>query len=113
MRAIFEAQRAAFLRAETPTLDERRADLNKLSAAIGRDSDRLADAISADFGSRSRYETELAELYPVRAAIRHASRHLGRWMRPNTVTVGLELMPAAARIFYQPVGVAGIISPWN
>ena len=113
MRAIFDTQRAAFLRAGAPSLRERRADLTKLNDAIGRNSGRIADAISADFGNRSRYETELVELYPAQSAIRHTLRHLARWMRPRRIAVGLDLMPAGARILYQPVGVVGIISPWN
>ncbi len=113
MRAILDAQRAAFLRAGAPTLEERRADLAKLAAAIRQNAARLAAAISADFGNRSPYETEIAEVFPTLASIRHAVRHLPDWMQPKRVPVGLELLPAAARILHQPVGVVGIISPWN
>jgi len=113
MRGIFDAQRAAFLRAGPPPLQERRAALKRLAEAIGRGTDHLAAAISADFGNRSRHETELGEVVPAQSAIRHTLRHLGRWMRPKRVSVGLELMPAGARILHQPVGVVGIISPWN
>jgi coniferyl-aldehyde dehydrogenase len=113
MRAIFEAQRAAFLRAGAPSLQQRRADLTKLGDAIKQSAGRLAEAISADFGNRSRHETALGEIMPVQSAIRHTLRHLPGWMRPKRVSVGLELMPAGARILYQPVGVVGIISPWN
>jgi coniferyl-aldehyde dehydrogenase len=113
MRDIFDAQRAAFLRAGAPSLQERRADLTILSRAIGRNVGRLAEAISADFGNRSRHETELGEIVPVQSTIRHTLRHLAGWMRPKRVSVGLELLPATARILYQPVGVVGIISPWN
>jgi coniferyl-aldehyde dehydrogenase len=113
MRAIFDAQRQAFLRAGAPSLHERREDLKKLADAIGRSRERLMAAISADFGHRSRHETELGELFPAQSAIRHTLAHLARWMRPKRVAVGLELLPAGARIHYQPVGVVGIISPWN
>lgn len=113
MRAIFDAQRAAFLRAGMPSLQERRADLKKLGDAIGRGSDRLAAAISADFGNRSRHETALAEMFAVRSAIRHTLRHLPGWMRPKRVAVGIELMPSSSYILHQPVGAVGIISPWN
>src|ERR1700733_8807834 len=113
MRGLFDAQRAAFLQREAPSLQERRADLKKLADAIGRIGDRLEAAISADFGNRSRHETKLGEVFPAPSAIRHTLRHLAGWMRPKRVAVGLELMPASARILYQPVGVVGIISPWN
>jgi coniferyl-aldehyde dehydrogenase len=113
MRAIFDAQRAAFLHAGAPSHEERRADLTKLSDAIGRSVGRLAAAISADFGNRSPYETEIGEAFPAQSTIRYTLRHLAHWMQPKQVSVGLELMPAGARILYQPVGVVGIISPWN
>jgi coniferyl-aldehyde dehydrogenase len=113
MRGILEAQRAAFLRTGAPSLDERLADLAKLGHAVNHSLDGLDKAIAADFGTRSRYETELAEVFPALSAIRHTSRHLARWMRPKRVAVDLEFMPAGARILYQPVGVVGIISPWN
>ena len=96
MRATFDAQRAAFLRAGAPSLQERRADLKRLAGAIGRGGERLAAVISADFGHRSRHETEIGEIFPVQSAIRHTLRHLARWMRPKRVAVGLELMPARA-----------------
>jgi coniferyl-aldehyde dehydrogenase len=113
MRATLDAQRTAFLRAGPPSPEERRADLIKLRDAVRQKTGQLAEAISADFGNRSRHETELAEVFPLLAAIRHTLSHLRRWMKPKRVPVGLELMPASARILYQPVGVVGIISPWN
>jgi coniferyl-aldehyde dehydrogenase len=113
MRAILERQRAAFLKDGPPSLAERRADLARLKAVIGENSERIAQAIAADFGNRSRHETLLAEIFTTLSGIRHASRNLAKWMRPKRVSVGIEFMPASARILYQPVGVVGIISPWN
>jgi coniferyl-aldehyde dehydrogenase len=111
LRALFDCQREAFLRDGTPSLAQRRADLAKLAHAIRNNAERIADVISADFGNRSAGETLLAEVWTTVTAIRHTSRHLGRWMKPRRATVGLELMPARARILCQPLGVVGIISP--
>lgn len=111
--ATLARQREAFLAVGAPTLDERRRDLTVLRDAVRRDAERLAAVISADFGNRSREETLLAEVFPVLAGLRHTQEHLARWMRPRRVPVGIELRPARARILYQPVGVVGIISPWN
>lgn len=113
LRAIFNAQRAAFRRADAPTLHERRANLKRLGVAIRENAGALASAISADFGIRSRHETEIGEVLPVLTAIRHARRRVRDWMRPKPVPVPPELLPGRARILYQPVGVVGIISPWN
>src|SRR5713226_3015665 len=113
MQEILARQREAFLKAGPPTLQERRADLRRLRRAIKNNAERIALEISGDFGNRSRYETLLADVWPTLAAIRHAIRHLPRWTAPKRVSVGLEFMPARARILHQPVGVVGIISPWN
>ena len=78
-----------------------------------RKRSRLHPSFSADFGNRSRYETLLADIWPVVTSARETLKHLARWMKPKSVGVGLELMPGKARILYQPVGVVGIISPWN
>lgn len=113
LRDTLERQRAAFLKEGPPSLSDRRADLARLKAAMKENARRIADVISADFGNRSTHETLLAEVFTTLSAIRHASRHLAQWMRPKRVSVGFEFWPGRARIFYQPVGVVGIISPWN
>ena len=113
MRVTLERQREAFLAAGAPSLSERRADLARLKAAIRDKAEPIAQAISADFGNRSRHESLLAEVFTTLAGIRHTAGHLARWMRPKRVPVGLELRPGRARILYQPLGVVGIISPWN
>src|SRR3984957_7481132 len=113
MRATFDAQRSAFAREGAPTLQQRLSDLAKLRDAVEKNAGRLAAAISADFGNSWRHETEIDEVLPVLAAIRHTRQHLRNWMQPKHVAVSPELLPGRARILYQPVGVVGIISPWN
>jgi len=113
LSAILERQREAFLRDGPPSLERRRADLAKLKQAVKDSAGRIADVISADFGSRSRHESLLAEVLVVCASIRHALRHLPSWMRPKRVPVSLEFKPGRGRILSQPVGVVGIIGPWN
>ncbi len=111
--AILARQREAFLRNGAPSLEARRADLAKLKQAIKENTVRIAEVISSDFGNRSTHESRFAEIWTTLAGIRHTSSHLGKWMKPKRVSVSLELMPGQARIIYQPVGVVGIISPWN
>ena len=111
--AIFARQREAFLRIGAPSLEARRADLAKLKQAVKKNAGRIAEVISSDFGNRSAHESRMAEIWTTLAGIRHTSRHLAKWMKPKRVSVSLELKPAQARIIYQPVGVVGIISPWN
>jgi coniferyl-aldehyde dehydrogenase len=110
---ILSAQRRAGLRAGAPDITERRADIEKIRDAVRQQAPEIAAAISADFGHRSRHETMVADIWPVLASARYTLKHLASWMKPKRISAGMELMPGRARILYQPVGVVGIISPWN
>ena len=110
---ILSRLREAFLRAGPPDLAERKEDIQKLRDAVKKEAEEIASVISQDFGNRSRHETLLADVWPVLTSARETLKHLASWMKPKSVGVGLELLPGRARILYQPVGVVGIISPWN
>ena len=111
--ALFAAQRAAFAAEPYPTLAVRRDRLDRLAAMVNEGEAEIVAAVAADFGTRSAQETRLAELFMIHAGIRHARRHLADWMRPRRVSTPLYLWPGRSRIVRQPVGVVGVISPWN
>ena len=110
---LFDAQRAAFARERYPSLSVRRDRLARLKRLVTAHEARFVAAIDRDFGGRSSHETRLAELYVVAAEIAEAHKRLARWMRPQRVATPIHLKPARARIERQPVGVVGVISPWN
>jgi coniferyl-aldehyde dehydrogenase len=110
---LFQAQKQSFAEAGTPGATRRHALLERLEKALLSYRAEIAQAISEDFGHRSSDETELLELVPSIKAIRHAKGHLVRWMRPERRRVVLTMQPAKAWVEYQPLGVIGIISPWN
>ncbi|KAB0611881.1 coniferyl aldehyde dehydrogenase [Castellaniella defragrans] len=113
LEAAFLRQKAAYAADPLPPARQRRQWLDALRALLRREQGALAAAIARDFGNRSVDETLLAEVMPCLHGIRHARRHLGRWMKPERRRVGLAFQPAAARVMYQPLGVIGIIAPWN
>jgi coniferyl-aldehyde dehydrogenase len=96
-----------------PTLELRLDRLARLRAVVAENEARFEQAISADFGHRSPVETAIAETLLVLGEIRHAARHLKKWMAPRRVATALQFMPAKNRLIPQPVGVVGIIAPWN
>jgi coniferyl-aldehyde dehydrogenase len=110
---LFALQRAAFARERYPDLRMRLDRLSRLKALVKENEARFAAAVDNDFGDRSEHETRLAELYIVAAEITDAQASLARWMRNERVVTPLHLQPGRARIERQPLGVAGIISPWN
>ncbi|HZC86683.1 MAG TPA: coniferyl aldehyde dehydrogenase [Steroidobacteraceae bacterium] len=114
LQAALELQRRACAGNPVPSYAERRADLAALRRFIIENREALIEAVNRDYGSRSRHETLFAELVPVLDGIRHARRHLRKWMRPQRRGIDLLLFPGARnRVVPQPLGVVGVIVPWN
>jgi len=114
LQHTLELQRQAYLAHPVPTLAERRADLRTLQRFVREHQDALCEAISADYGHRSRHESLLAEIVPSVDGIDHVIRHLRSWMRPQRRGVDLRsFLGARNRVIPQPLGVVGVIVPWN
>ncbi|MPQ65543.1 MULTISPECIES: coniferyl aldehyde dehydrogenase [Pseudomonas] len=109
----FQAQRQAYAAHPMPPAEQRRQWLDSLRQLLSDERQALIDAISQDFGNRSADETLLGELMPSLHGIQHARRHLKGWMKPSRRRVGLAFQPASAKVVYQPLGVVGVIVPWN
>lgn len=113
LAARFEIQRQAFARESDPSLQVRLSSLDRLLALLDTHEDAIVRAIDADFHGRSAHETRLAELFVVRTGIRHARSHLKQWMRNRRVPTALHFRPGYNRLAPQPLGVVGVVSPWN
>lgn len=72
---------------------------------------QLSAAISADFGHRSGYQSLLADIASTISALKFAAEHVEQWMQPEIVAAPADGMQTW--IEQQPLGVVGIISPWN
>jgi coniferyl-aldehyde dehydrogenase len=91
----------------------RENQLDNLEIMLSDNQELLAKAISADFGYRSASETQFAELFPSFTGISYAKKHGKRWMKAQRVSISALYMPAHNEILPQPLGVVGIMVPWN
>ncbi|NVZ28717.1 coniferyl aldehyde dehydrogenase [Pseudomonas gingeri] len=113
LQRLFQVQRQAYAAHPMPPAEQRRQWLDSLRQLLSDERQALVEAISHDFGNRSADETLLAELMPSLHALHYARRHLKGWMKPARRKVGLAFQPASAKVVYQPLGVVGVIVPWN
>ena len=111
--ALLDSQKAASRAHPYPSAVERRDHLDRLLKAMLARKEDFARAIHVDFGGRSRTEILYSEVYVSANSIRYARRHLREWMRSRKRPVAWPLQPGRAYVLPQPVGVVGIISPWN
>lgn len=113
LAAQLAAQQAANLAEGAPDRNLRRDRLGRIGAMVRANRDAIIAAIDGDFGGRAREETLLGEIFTTLSCVRHARKNLGRWMRPRARALDLAFKPARAKLMPLPLGVVGIISPWN
>lgn len=113
LQNLFNAQRRAFVANPMPPAGQRQQWLKALRDLLSDERQALIYAISQDFSHRSADETLFAELMPSLHGIHYASKHLKGWMKPSRRAVGIAFQPASAKVIYQPLGVVGVIVPWN
>lgn len=113
MSSVFDAMRAASRHDQTPPWDIRADRLRRLRQLVKSHHDAIAAAISADFTNRPPQETALLEVFPSLAGIDDALRHGRRWMRERRARTGLWFLPGRSRLMPQPLGVVGVVVPWN
>ena len=114
LRNDFERQRAAHLAAPTPDHKQRREDLKSLKRMLTEHREAIVQAINRDYGNRSRHETLFAEIITVADSVNDALRRLKSWMKVQRRHVDVTMFPGARnRVIPQPLGVVGLIVPWN
>jgi len=112
--ASLTLQRQAYFDDPTPDFQQRKQDLLNLKKMLCENSDAIVEAISKDYGNRSKHESMFAEILVTLDGINFALKKLKRWMRVQSRAIDTTMYPGARnRVIPQPLGVVGVIVPWN
>jgi coniferyl-aldehyde dehydrogenase len=115
MLEVLKGQRAAYLAEGAVSAATRRDRLSRGIDVLLRHQERLIEALDSDFSCRARQVTLLTDVATSVAPLKHAMKHLEKWMRGErrSTMFPINLLGGRSRVEYQPLGVVGVISPWN
>ncbi|MGN5237323.1 aldehyde dehydrogenase family protein [Rhodococcus sp. SJ-3] len=110
---ILELQRSAFLADGFPSARTRRGRIDRLVALMVDNADEFVGALIRDFGSKSRTGTMSMEIVGIIGALEHTRAHVAKWMRTTPLMRAARAVGLRAEVVPSPLGVVGIIGPWN
>jgi len=115
MRQVLVKQREAALNEGHVSADVRIDRLRRGLACVSKYQQQFVEALNTDFGCRPRELSLLADVAGSVMPMQHALKHLRQWMKPQRrkTVFPLNLLGGRCQIEFQPLGVVGIISPWN
>jgi coniferyl-aldehyde dehydrogenase len=115
LQATLDVQRQAFMRQGSPDLKCRLDRLQRCVAMVVENQGALCEAVSDDFGNRAVQMTRAADFFTVTSQVKYIKKRLAKWMKTvkRRPDFPFNLTGAKAYLYYQPLGVIGILSPWN
>jgi coniferyl-aldehyde dehydrogenase len=113
LRATLERQRDAFMAEGPPSVAVRRNRIDRLLALVLDNTEAFVDAMSDDFGTRPKTGSLFTEILGMMSVIEHTRSNVPQWMRATKLMGAARLLGLKAEVQPSPLGVVGIIGPWN
>jgi coniferyl-aldehyde dehydrogenase len=113
MRAVLDQQRHAFIAEGPPSVTVRRNRVDRLLALVLDNADAFVDAMAADYGTRPKTGSLFTEVLGMISVIEHTRSRVPQWMRATKLMRATRVLGLRAEVQPSPLGVVGIIGPWN
>ncbi|WP_260260561.1 coniferyl aldehyde dehydrogenase [Vibrio intestinalis] len=113
LQQLFEQKVKQFQSEPNSKIELRLERLELLKQAILQYKDELVDALGQDYGFRNSFESLICDIVPSVDHINFTQKRLKKWAKPSKRQSGLLLSPSKVKVVYQPLGVVGVIVPWN
>jgi len=114
LMAGYQLQKSHFLVSETESYQQRKNHLLNLKKMLVENREELLNALNQDYGNRSYHESLMAEIITVTDDINTSIKNLKKWMKVQRRKVDITMyFGAKNRVIPQPLGVVGMIVPWN
>jgi coniferyl-aldehyde dehydrogenase len=113
LKQLFTEVSACYKSQPFPDYDVRIERLQILKESLLERQEELVSALNQDYGFRSRFDSLICDILPAVSHINYTIKHLKKWMKPSRRSSGLLLAPSRIKVEYQPLGVVGVIVPWN
>lgn len=110
---LLAVQREAFIADGPPDVALRRNRIDRLMAMILENCEDFVSATASDYGSRSKSAAFFAEILGMISVIEHTRSNVPQWMRSTRLMRAARLARLRAEVVPSPLGVVGIIGPWN
>ncbi|WP_375320872.1 coniferyl aldehyde dehydrogenase [Aliivibrio logei] len=109
----FEQLQQAYQASPYSSKEERLSLLNELKTSLLSEKKNAVEALEKDYGYRSQFDSTICDLMPSIQHINYTTKRLPKWLKPQKRHAGLLLSLSKLHIKYQPLGVVGVIVPWN
>jgi coniferyl-aldehyde dehydrogenase len=113
LSTVFTEQKKMYALQPYLSLTERIKNLTALKNALLKYQQAFILALNKDYGQRSADDTKLGDILPTVLTLNYTLKNLKKWLAPSKRHVGMLFQPAKGFVMYQPLGVVGIVTPWN
>lgn len=110
--AIYGRARAAQPEVRGWPVKKRVEFITALKAVILENQEYILDRLQADTG-KSRFDAITAEIFGTLDFLDYLEKNAAKFLGDRKVSTPLALMGKSSKVFFEPLGTALLISPWN